>query len=98
LFAAARGEDAPPLFTSPETCLTTVPAFPESFPVILGVFRGCFVNLKLFTIIFVYFFLNFYNLYFVCKRKKRKKYSESECVVYIFFMIKSQRIKKNLIF
>ena len=37
------------------------------------------------------------------KKKEKEKYSESDCVVYIFFMdvffmIKLPRIKKNLIF
>jgi len=45
----------------------------------------------------------FIILYCECKKKKKEQYSESECVVCIFFMdvffmIKLQRIKNNLIF
>jgi len=93
--AVARGKDAPPLFPCRKIFLNAVPAVSRRLWIIWGLFCN-----------FVEMYLIYFEFCIICsvdvkkKEKKKKLFMKvNEFFFYeCFFMIKSQRIKKNLIF
>jgi hypothetical protein len=93
----ACGEDAPPLFL-----------WPRSLPTLLSwlhcswfYFGAVFCNFKFFNVIFVYFWIFIICSVDLKKKEKKKNIMKVNVFVFflwIFFMIKLQGIKKNLIF